>query len=546
MTRPLGEMLDATQLADIERALRGIAERREQYEQARQYDSADLWEADQDSRQGQLLRQASLEYDVNYCAPVINAVSNGMTVDGITATQGDMDDAGQPVSDDQGTALVNEIWEAQKLGEFWPTWQRAGLRDGDAYLMLWPTPDAQITEVVGEDDNGRFVQRQIDPEQLNITYCDPLVGRLFYDEENPRIKLYYAYLWSVRAGSDKGVVWRLNIIYPEYIDQFMTAPTRSDKPKPQDFRPYEPDDFDTMAEGDQPSEGEFPGRRDNPFGIVPVWHLRTDVNYGQPVHMNAYAPQDAISEIIEKMLVTMNFQAWPQVWALQEAEKLANMMIREDPLSDEYDDGLGDFGDDLDRDSVSRDSDITNETGTDLTATPGGIMVLKGFKQVGQLQAADPSVFLDPWREFAKTASDTTDTPPWTFRAVGAEIPSGVALKIASAPQTAKRARCAALFGSQLGDMLAFAAEVCGRPDLTVKVKWAPFEIVDEVERWTLVKLRTDAGVPLDQALIMAGVPAPDARKWAEQKKADADQAFERQQVLASKQGPPDKPPVDE
>lgn len=173
-------------------------------------------------------------------------------------------------------------------------------------------------------------------------------------------------------------------------------------------------------------------------------------------------------------------------------------------------------------------------------------MVLKGFKTVGQLQAADPTTFLEPWREFAKAASDTTDTPPWTFRAVGAEIPSGVALKIASAPQTARRARCALLFGNQLGDMLAFAAELCGAGELEVTVKWAPFEIVDETERWTLVKLRTDAGVPLKEALIMAGIPATEAEKWANEKTKADEQAFQRQQQLAAKQPPEDKPPAAE
>lgn len=532
MTQALGTgRLTGEQLDDIRRALVGIEERVPQYEAAREYDSADLWEANEDDRQGRLLRQASMQYDVNYSSPVINAVANGMTVDGIVATRdAELAEDGDPVPDEEATRLVNAVWEAQQLGEFYPTWQRNGLRDGDAYVMLWPRSDV-------EGEMGSFA-----PDDLNITYCDPLNGRLFYDEENPRVKKYYAYCWPVPVDDDQGhrdsVKWRLNLIYPDRISRFATEPIRNQRPKAEDFQPYDPDDFD-----DDNDPGDEPGETPNPFGIVPVWHLRTDVNYGRPVHQNAFAPQDGISEIIEKMMVTMNFQAWPQAYAIQEAEKLANTMIREDPLAEDYNDGLDDFGDDIDRDTIMSRSDITNETGTDLEATPGGFMLLKGFKTVGQLEAADPTVFLEPWREFAKAASDTTDTPPWTFRAVGAEIPSGVALKIASAPQTAKRARCATLFGSQLGDMLAFAAELCGVSDLTVKIKWAPFEIVDETERWTLVKLRTDAGVPLEQALIMAGVPAIDAKKWSEQRIKDQEAEFQRQQTLAAKQPPEDRPP---
>lgn len=550
MTQPLGTELEQDQLDRVRRALDGIMERVEQYEQARQYDSQNLWEADQDTREGQILRQVGQEYDVNYSSPVINAVANGMIIDGVMATRDtELGDDGQPIADEQATATVNAIWRAQQLGEFWPTWQRNGLRDGDAYVMLWPTADADLEGELIEGERGVFTRTRVtlDPEQLNITYVDPLCSRLFYNKENPRIKDYFAYYWTVpvQQAGDKRVTWRLNIVRDDVIERYESAPTALGKePKAEDFGLYQPDDDEEPY--DPTDEFTQPGEIVNPFGIVPVWHLRTDVNYGQPVHLNAYAPQDAISEIIEKMLTTMNFQAWPQAYAIQEAERLTNQMIREDPLAEDYDDGLGDFDDDIDRDRATDGSDISNETGSDLTATPGGFMVLKGFKTVGQLQAADPTTFLEPWREFAKAASDTTDTPPWTFRAVGAEIPSGVALKIASAPQTARRARCALLFGNQLGDMLAFAAELCGAGELEVTVKWAPFEIVDETERWTLVKLRTDAGVPLKEALIMAGIPATEAEKWANEKIKADEQAFQRQQTLAAKQPPEDKPPAAE
>lgn len=537
MTQALSTaQLDERQLADIRGALVGIAERCEQYEQAREYDSVNLWEADQDSREGRLLRQAGMEYDPNYCGPVINAIADGMIIDGVMATRDpdaleedpdDPDAEPLPAEDAEATQLVNDIWTDQRLGQFYPSWQRKALRDGDGYLMLWLVADADPAAAVT-------------PDQLNVTYMDPMRSRLFYDSENPRVKTYFA--WMLTTPADEGetpsseghkrVIWRLNLMYPDRIERYATGPTKPDRePRAEDFEPWSGDDEDPDGWTIR-----------NPFEAVVAFHLRTDVEYGTPIHGNAYGPQDMAAETIERLMTTMAFQAWPQTYALQEAENMAQQSIREDPLDDEYDDGLDDFGDgDNDRDRIRDGSQITNETGNDLEVTPGGMMVLKGFKTVSQLQAADLTGFLETWREGAKAVADTTGTPPWAFRAIGGEIPSGIALKIALQPQTSRRQRCANLFGAELVELLETAAMACG-VELTVTLQWAPFEPVDETERWTLVKLRTDAGVPLEQALIMAGIPARDARKWAFQKRIDAEEEFQRQQQLKT----PPEPPVDE
>lgn len=524
--------LDEVALADIRMAIDGITERCEQYEKARDYDSVDIWDQrNGDSRLSRILDQASVEYDVNYCAPIIDAMNNGLTIESITA-RSDIELGAEDVEPDrQATALVNAIWRAQLLAQFWPGWQRNALRDGDGYLMCWPVADVADPLAL------------LTPEELNVTYVDPMMGRLFYDEEDPRVKKYYAQLWSLPVeGEEKGrIVWRLNIMYPDVIYRYETKPmSKTTKLRAEMFLPYEDD-----GPGDN-GENQDDSVLVNPFGVIPVWHLRTDVLYGRPVHENAYGAQDGIADTVERMMTTLAFQAWPQLWALQEAEKLAQTLIREDPLRESYRSGLDDFGDDLDVGRISESPEISNETGTDLEASPGGIMLLKGFKQVGQFEAADTAVFLEPWREFAKTAADTTGTPPWTFRAVGAEIPSGVALKIASQPQTARRARFAGLFGAALSDLLKFATERCGMPDLEVVIKWAPFEIVDEIERWTLVKLRRDAGVPLKHALMMAGIGEAEAAEWAEEADKRSQVEFERQQQLVAKRSADDKPPNQE
>lgn len=539
MTSPLGEVANP----DVVRALAEIVECREPYEAAREYDSINLLAQFDTTREGATLRQAGIEYDPNFCAPVINSVSDGLVIESITAVPmgTNPDDPELDVDSEAGTALVNAIWHANKLDQFWPDWERNSLRDGDGYIMVWPKLDIGP---IGQPRGEGFT-----PEEICITYVDPTMGRIFYDPADPRVALFFGQLWNVPSRGDRNrIVWRLNLVYGDRIERYITEPmSPNGKLDPNKFKPFEesPDEdgqeYDS-AELDDDGGPTWP--EPNPYGF-PVFHARTKTPYGEPVHANAFGPQDAISELIHELMTTVKFQGWPQTYALQEADNLGNQMIREDPLAESYRD-VDDYDDDrVSLTTLPDGAEISNEQGTGIESTPGGMMLFKKFKEVGQFVAADPNVFLDPWREMAKAVADTTATPPWAFRAIGAEIPSGVALKIASQPQTRKRERCALLFGAMLRDALAFGAELCGVPDLLVTVKWAPFEVVDEKERWELVELRTRAGVPFEHALMMAGIPERQALEWAAERKTRQAEEFARQAELASK-APPGGPPGDD
>src|SRR5207245_1963593 len=111
--------------------------------------------------------------------------------------------------------------------------------------------------------------------------------------------------------------------------------------KPADFEPYSDPDDD--GDNDYPGSGRDSDADEvlgpqwpmpNPYGQIPAFHLRTDLDYGKPVHRNAFALQDAISKLIEMQMVTVEFSGYPQRYAIQEADSLGNQSIREDPLAD--------------------------------------------------------------------------------------------------------------------------------------------------------------------------------------------------------------------
>lgn len=512
-------------MSDIGKAILEITAAQPGYEAAREYDDINLYEQFMNSRAGRTLRQADIEFDPNFCGVVINAVSNRMTINSITS------------QDDATTEIVNEIWHSNELDLFWPDWQRNALRDGDGYLMAWPKTfyldEEGIEQPIPVEAGITYL-----PEQINITHVDPTCGRLFYDEEDPRVKKYFSQLWAEPVPGEKTVTWRLNMIYRDRIEKYATIPkTNQHQLKVEDFKPWTeelgilPDDGYSEDE-DVPAGPLWPEL--NPFLEVPVWHLRTALQYGKPEHANAFALQDGISKLLQALMTTVEFQGWPQMYAIQEANDLATQTIREDPLNDAYagdldDDGLVDGG--AVNLSQLPNGTLTNETGSDIEMSPGAMMVLKAFKAVGQFTAADPNVFLEPWREFALAIGTTTDTPSWMFPSLGGTIPSGESLKMVNFPLNKKTSRRCLLFAAALRGALAFTAKLCGAADAVVNIEWEPVETVSETERWTLVKLRQDAGVPFKDAMMMAGIPESKADEWVSAK--EAQQAADQDHALA-------------
>lgn len=512
---PLLGVLQPPPTDDIELALDAITQALGGYDHAQEYDSINLWEQNMLSREGRTLRQADIEFESNLCSPVIDAVNDRLLISSVTATAGaDTDTA----SSDTATKLITTVWNANELDTRYRSWDRCALRDGDAYIIVWPdqSPEAGA-ELSGDVDEAAPTSVVAG---VNITYADPRKCRMFYDPENPRRKLFFAQMWEMTLTGEKKPRIRMNLLYPDRIEKWISAP--GDKRKSaQEFTPFIDPDRDD--DNDYPGSGEDPDNdpapvsswpEPNPYGQVPVFHLRTEYEYGDPEHKNAFAPQDAMSRLIEMMMVTVEFNGYPQRYAIQEADSLGTQSIREDPLAEHS-------PADYDRDLVAGYSTtsvtagvISNETGSNYEANPGAMQVYKGFKAVGSFTTAVPAAFLDPMREFALLISASTSTPIWKFQGLGGQTPSGEALKIAEAPLVQKVTDRMAMFGGTWRDVAEFALRILGHA-ATIAVQWANPATSDLAEVWELVKLKIELGVPRDVALMQAGVSEAEAQEWA-------------------------------
>jgi hypothetical protein len=500
---------------DVELALDAILAASDGYEHAEEYDSINLWEQNRLSREGRTLRQADIEFESNLCSPVIDAVNDRLLISSVTATAGADTDTG---ASDAATKLVTQIWDANELDTRYRSWNRNALRDGDAYIIVWPDqsfePGSELSGDIDEAPAGGPI------DGVNITYADPRCGRMFYDPENPRRKLFFAQLWEMTLKGEKQPRIRLNVFYADRIEKWISPPGDQRKTGKK-FVPFlDPDrDDDNDYPGSGGDEDNDPAPTadwpmPNPYGAVPVFHLRTEYEYGDPEHKNAFAPQDALSRLIEMMMVVVEFNGYPQRYALQQADSLGTQSIREDPLAEH---SPADYDHDIAMGYSTTQVDaaaISNETGSNYEASPGGMQVYKGFESVGSFTTAIPTVFLEPMREFALLISASTSTPIWKFQGLGGQTPSGEALRIAEMPLVQKVMDRMAMFGGTWRDVMEFALLVLDHAAKVV-VQWANPATSDLAEVWQLVKLKIELGVPRDVALMQAGVSEAQAQEWA-------------------------------
>jgi hypothetical protein len=513
-----GTSLAALPRDDLDLALTEITAALDGYQHAEEYDSVNLWEQNMLSREGRTLRQADIEFDPNFCSPVIDAVNDRLLISSITATAGAVTDA---AATDAATGLVQQVVEANELDTRYREWNRNALRDGDAYVIVWPTETPEVGVELSDDRDVTGAGQATVVDGVNITYADPRNCRMFYDPENPRRKLFFAQMWQMQLKGEKKPRIRMNLFYPDRIEKWISAP--GDKQKAaKEFTPFLDPDLDddndypgsgADSDGDAAAASSWP--MPNPYGQVPVFHLRTAYEYGKPEHRNAFALQDGISKLVEMLMVTVEFNGYPQRYAIQQADSLGTQSIREDPLAEH---SPADWDHDFTETALSTTSivsgAISNETGSNYEANPGGMQVFKGFETVSQFQSANPAAFLDPLKEFITGIANTTSTPIWKFSGLGSQTPSGEALRIAEQPLVRKIEDRMAMFGGVWRDVYEFALAILGH-GVKVQIQWANPATNDLKETWDLVQQKVSAGMPREIAFMQAGIPEAQAAEWA-------------------------------
>jgi hypothetical protein len=453
----------------------------------------------------------------NFAHIPVDAVANKLRLNNVNADK-EGNEEGEVTQNEEVNSVIDDLWEYNELDEELPTIFRNTGKYGDAYVMVWPVvgeeTDANVTrgfdpqktakqlvtgDTVTEDDviEARPVTRKT-IVAVDILPLDPFTTRVFYDTENPKKKTYAIRSW-VEGGKGDDMVVRVNLYYPDRIERWMHKGKPSKRKNAQQkWVPYVQDGNAAVLP--------------NPFGEVPIFHFRTDRTYGRPDHVNAYGPQLAINKLVTSHLATVDYQSFPQRYALLDpmADQSGLNGADSDPFAPE----------DEDQDPEDDDND------SQLEADPAAVWQFSGMKTVGQFESADADAFLKPFDRYVKALAQATDTPFHYFDRQGERPPSGENIRQVNEFLNSKAGFRQTSYGGEIKKFTTLALTMMGQDVERINIEWEPLEVVTDFVEWQAVNEKIAAGVPTEIALIEAGYRPALVYKWKKEREAAAEDAL--------------------
>lgn len=472
--------------SDVAVSVDAIRKANRTYTIAQNYYDSRTQEAFSSIRMRRAIARTGLGFRFGFAAIPVDAVSNRLELAGVSSED--------PIVQE----TLDALWEHNELEFEVPNALLRAGEFGDSYLIAWPAADAEGS------GSGPY-------DKIDVHYNSPLTTRIFYDEENPRVKKYAAKMWQV------GQRYRLDLYYDDRIECYVSrgeantvtgqlAPVKSSRDNWQRYiDPNAPDD-----------EQDWPIT--NPFGEIPVFHLRNQRPYGKPEHYGFFGPQDAINKLIMSHMASVDYQAFPQRYALE----MTGSDSSEPAESDE------------DEFSFSMQTGKTGVAGSDtrsqLNADAGNVWWLKGVSEVGQFEQADPTVFTAPMMTYLEFGAQITTTPSRMFTVSGITPAEGTQ-RMLEGPFVKKVRDRQRSYGAELRKLLIFCLSAMGHADPDVAALWAPAEVINDQAGLAVLSGKASLGVPRHQLLQEAGYTVTQVNSWLTFGDEDLDQ---RVQTLAT------------
>ncbi len=384
--------------------------------------------------------------------------------------------------------VLDDLRDSNDLDEEVPELLKGASKLGDAYLFVWPATDA----------DGNTVG-------VRMEHQDPRVTRVFYSTENPTVMDRALQSWE--TGAKETLRIRANVYYADHIERWAHKGKVPKDPKRAKWEPF--------------TEDGSPACIANPFGQVPYFHYRTARPYGVPLHLNAYGPQLAINKLVTSHLATVDYQSFPQRFALV------------DPAADLGSVQGGDFSPEHPLDGRSPEAPAHSQ----LDSSPAALWNLEGYSQVGQFEAADPDAFLKPLDRYIKIMAQATQVPFQAFDSTGDAI-SGESRRVANEPLYNRVEALQRSFGSTLRRSYLFALSILEEPEDDITINWKPARNINDLQGWQTLILKRQMGVPDDVLLAEAGYNSADIDQWlAAQKNSEPNPPVPDAQNQASQVG---------
>jgi len=448
-------------VSDLQDGLNEMAKAEPGYGKAVAYSDGPVTEVFASRRIRRLLRDKGISFQTVLGDVVIDAVADKLRIESITADS------------DARTKMLADVDEDNKMALLRPAVMRRALQLGDSYLMPWPVMD----------EDGEPV-----PGKVRISVHDARNMRVIYDDEEPEQPKFAIQKWQIDTTEGKRV--RIDLLYKDKLRHFISKTAKGERAA--DFMPYE-------ADGREAEE-------DNPYGQLPVFHFHgtgLPGEYGKPEHRSFYGTQDKLIKLTSSDMAGVDFAFLPQRVALREAGAKASSPAELD--EDEF----------LSSPDGQRTKTRDGQQVSTLSSEPGSIWDLIGYKDVKQLDPADPDVILKRRAEYLREGAVASKTPLHLFDRTG-QIPSGVALTTANEPLDNKSTSRRTFFDSTWRAFYAFVLKILGEPGAVVTIAWAPIESTDETTKLAQAKQKQEIGVEFVQTLTELGYKAEDVKRWLE------------------------------
>ncbi|MBI4916863.1 MAG: phage portal protein [Acidobacteria bacterium] len=382
----------------------------------------------------------------NWCVVVIDAVLDRLVLEGWTS------------KDKAAAQKLELLWKAQNLAMESADAHEGALVCGESFVVCWPD-DAGIPQAY---------------------YNDPRLCHVFYRAEDPR-SVEFAAKWWIEPSS---TTYRLNLYYADRIEHYETRGKADSVSSAAAFTPI----------ADDP---EVP----NPFGFVPVFHLRPSRRVIKSDLVNVIPLQNGINKLLTDMMVSAEFGAFRQRWVIANTDVQGKL------------------------------KNAPNE----IWMFPAGDGTGQQT-QVGQFEATNLTGYLDAVDKLANAVAVISKTPKHFLFGQGG-TPSGEALMALEAPLNKRVYDRISRFSATWSDVAAALLAMSGVavPD-DITTRWAAVESIQPRTEAEIIQLRTQAGMPLTTAMRLSGADENDLDQLAKDQKAEsaAAQATLAQALLAA------------
>ena len=385
----------------------------------------------------------------NWCAVVIDSIAERLLIKQFAIG-----------SNEEAQTKVNDAWSHTGLSLDSDDAHLASLVTGESFVIVWP------------DDAG----------MIQAYYNDPRLCHMQYDPENPHMKLWAAKWWVEHDGT-----YRMTLYYPDRLEYYHTM-QKSSTGKSGDNVPQSAKAF---VASDPPSAK-------NPYGIIPVFQYRREMRgILSELTPSILTMQVAVNKLFSDMMVSAEFNAFPQRWIISNSEDLG--MLKNMP--------------------------------NNIWEIPSGDGAGQA-SSVGQLPAAQLANYTLAMDSIANAISSISRTPKHFFFGQGG-VPSGEALIALEAPLNKKVAKYQKRMGSTWEDVVSFALLILGTvvPASEITTIWQPSATIQPKMRAEIRESSVRSGIPLITALRWEGRTDADIEQVQKDK---AEELAAAQSSLAS------------